>query len=265
VSIKGIDRPDDEAYVLEIAKNSPWLELKVIDATAQFLEALKGLAKMRDKRLAMRGIYKKILEEEAALFEASFIAQGTLYTDVSESGGGYDSGARKAQIKIHHNVNLDFSIPELTPLDDCVKDNARDIGRQINVPEELLTRHPFPGPGLVVRIEGEVTAGRLAIARQCDGIYIEELRRTGLYQTVWQAGAVVTQSTVTYTKGDDAGEGLVVRLWAVWSVNGFTARPARLDWDFLEHVVQRITNEVKEVAAVDYRLSGKPPATIECG
>ena len=128
----------------------------------------------------MRSVYKKILEQEAKKFKADFLAQGTLYTDVSETGGGYTTGARKAQIKIHHNVDLKFSIPELSPLIDNVKDTGRQIGREIGVPEELLIRHPFPGPGLVVRIEGEVTKEKLATARKVDEIFIEELKKWNL-------------------------------------------------------------------------------------
>jgi GMP synthase (glutamine-hydrolysing) len=264
VYIKGIDRPDDEASVHEFFGKEDWLTLKVVDATEGFLEGLKGKITMPEKRLAMRGVYKEILEKEIKDFGASFIAQGTLYTDLSESGAGHE-GARRAQIKLHHNTNLGFSVPELAPLDDCVKDGARDIGRAVGVDEKLLVRHPFPGPGLVVRIEGEVTAEKLAIAHQADSIYIEELRNWNLYQTVWQAGAVVTHSTVTCTKGDDAASGVVIALWAVWSVNGFTAQAAELPFDFLRKVSQRITNEIRPVGAVVYRTSDKPPATIEWG
>ena len=239
--------------------------MKIIDATDKFLKALKGKISMRDKRLAMRGIYKEVLEAEAKKFGAGFIAQGTLYTDISESGGGYDSGSKKAQIKIHHNVNLNFSLPEIQPLADCVKDTGRNIGRSLGVPEELLVRQPFPGPGLVVRIEGEVTKEKLRIARLVDGIYIEEMRKSSLYDSIWQAGAVVTNSITTCTKGDDSAEGYVIALWAVWSVNGFTARAAELPYDFLKHVSQRMTNEIREVGAVVYRISDKPPVTIEWG
>ncbi len=263
--IKGIDRPEDEAHVLEYFGKEPWLQVQIIDASEQFITALSGKALMRDKRLAMRGIYKEILEKAAKDFGADYIAQGTLYTDISESGGGYDSGARKAQIKIHHNVNLDFSIPELQPLADCVKDTGRNIGRTLGVPEILLNRHPFPGPGLIVRIEGEVTPEKLHTARKVDGIYIEELRKWNLYQETWQAGAVVTASNTTCTKGDDAAEGHIIALWAVWSVNGFTARAAELPYEFLKHVSQRITNEIREVGGVVYRISDKPPVTIEWG
>jgi len=265
VYIKGIDRPDDEANVIKYFNDQPWIKVKIVDATDKFLEALRGKISMRDKRLAMRGIYKEILETEAKNFGAEFIAQGTLYTDVSESGGGYDSGAKKAQIKIHHNVNLGFSLPEIEPLIDCVKDTGRNIGRCLGVPEALLVRHPFPGPGLIVRIEGEVTKERLMIARKADGIYIQELRDWNLYETIWQAGAVVTNSVTTCTKGDDAAEGYVLALWAVWSVNGFTARAANLPYDFLKHVSRRLTNEIREVGAVVYRISDKPPVTIEWG
>lgn len=265
VYIKGIDRPDDETYVLKYFGRQDWLDLKIVDATQKFLKNLKTCISMHDKRLAMRGVYKKILETEAKEFGAKFIAQGTLYTDNSESGFGYDVGAERAQIKLHHNVNLKFRLPELTPLDDCVKDSGRNIGRAIGVPEELLFRHPFPGPGLVVRIEGKVTADKLRIARQADEIYIEELRRHNLYQLVWQAGAVVTQSVTTCTKGDGAASGLILALWAVWSVNGFTAQAAELPWDFIKLVSQRITNEISEVGGVVYRTSDKPPTTIEWG
>lgn len=265
VYIKGIDRPDDEEHVIKYFNSQSWLDVDFVDATDEFLRAVHGITSMHKKRVAMRGVYREILEKKAKEYGASFIAQGTLYTDICESGGGYDTGARKAIIKLHHNTDLEFSLPELTPLDDCVKDGARSIGRAICVPEDLLTRHPFPGPGLLVRIEGEVTRENLAIARKADSIYIEELRKWGLYNTVWQAGAVVTNSIVTCTKGDDATTGIVIRLWAVWSVNGFTARAAELPWEFIKRVSKRITNEIPQVGSVDYRISDKPPATIECG
>lgn len=268
IYIRGIDRPDDEAYVHKYFGNPPaggWIEVEVVDATKEFLKALKGKTSMAEKRVAMRGIYKEVLEKKIKEFGADFIAQGTLYTDLVESGHGHMTGARRAQIKLHHNTGLEFSVPELAPLETEVKDSARGIGRDIGVPEELLMRHPFPGPGLVVRIEGEVNAETLKVARAVDGIYIEELRKANLYESVWQAGAVVTASRQTGSKGDDATNGHVIALWAVWSVNGFTARFAQLPYDFLSHVSRRITNEVREVGAVVYRISDKPPATIEFG
>jgi GMP synthase (glutamine-hydrolysing) len=265
VYIRGIDRPDDEAYVKKYFGTQDWIDLEITDATSGFLEALKGKKEMREKRLAMRGIYKEVLEKKIREFDADFIAQGTLYTDVRESGHGHATGARVAEIKVHHNVNLGFSVPEISPLETEVKDSARAIGRELGVPEDLLIRHPFPGPGLIVRIEGEVTAENLNVARQCDGIYIEELRKADLYNSVWQAGATLTHSMHTESKGDGAGLGKVLALWAVWSVNGFTARFAQLPYDFLDKVSRRITNEVREVGAVVYRISDKPPSTIEWG
>jgi len=265
VYIRGIDRPDDEAYVKKYFGGQDWIEVEVVDATDKFLAALAGKTEMREKRLAMQGIYKEVLEEKIREFGADFIAQGTLYTDLRESGKGNETGARVAEIKVHHNTGLTFSVPELIPLGDQVKDSGRGIGRDIGVPEDLLIRHPFPGPGLVVRIEGEVTAETLKIARAVDGIYVEELRAANLYNSVWQAGATLTHSMHTVSKGDDAGLGRVVALWAVWSVNGFTARAAELPHDFLEKVARRVTNEVREVGAVVYRISDKPPATIEWG
>jgi len=284
IYIKGIDRPDDEAHVHAFFGNQDWITVEIIDATDRFLEVLspqrtwwqkllrlnKAPTSMKAKRIAMRGVYKAVFEERVWQLRIAgsskvVVAQGTLYTDLVESGHGHQTGARRAQIKMHHNTGLGFSVPEIAPLDDCVKDTGRDIGRSIGVPEELLVRHPFPGPGQVVRIEGEVTREKLAIGHKADDIYIEELRKWNLYESVWQAGPVVTASRCTCTKGDDAAEGWVIAIWAVWSVNGFTARPARLPYEFLELVADRITNEIREAGAVVYRISGKPPATIEWG
>ncbi|HWP61755.1 MAG TPA: glutamine-hydrolyzing GMP synthase, partial [Candidatus Paceibacterota bacterium] len=265
IYIRGIDRPDDEAFVRNYFGGKFWIDIEIVDATEQFLAALKGHTSMKEKRLAMRGVYKAVLEEKIEAWGANFVAQGTLYTDLRESGLGHASGARVAEIKVHHNTGIEFSVPEVRPLETEVKDSARAIGRDIGCPEDLLVRHPFPGPGLVVRVEGEITREKLKIARTIDGIYIEEMRKADLYSTVWQAGATVTASMHTESKGDDAGLGCVVALWAVWTVNGFTARAAQLPYDFLERVSRRITNEVREVGAVVYRISDKPPATIEWG
>ena len=262
VYIKGIDRPDDEEYALEHFGGKRF-DLRVVDATKKFLAVLAGIRDGHEKRVAMRGVYKSVLEEGAQEFGASFIAQGTLYTDISESGLGYATSAKKARIKLHHNVELGFSVPELLPLSDQVKDTGRDIGRVIGVPETLLNRHPFPGPGLVVRISGEVTADKLRIARQCDGIFIDELRIAGLYEKVWQAGVQVTNCTSTCTKGDDRAEGMLVCPWGKWSVNGFTAQAVEFSWPFMKRVTQRMGNEVPEVGRVCFDTTDKPFSTIE--
>lgn len=263
IYIKGVDRPDDEADLLRLFGNQPWIQIEVVDATDALLSALAGKVRGGDKRKAFRGPYPEVLEQKIREFGADFIAQGTLYTDLVESGHGHVTGARRAQIKQHHNTGLTFSVPELTPLADCVKDNARNIGRDIGVPEELLIRHPFPGPGLVIRIEGEVTAEKLVIARVADGILMEELHRAKLYEKIWQAGARVTKSEHTTTKGDDAGLGFVIQWFAVASVNGFTARAYDVPFDVRQRIADRMGNEIREVGAVDYRDSGKPYSTIE--
>lgn len=263
IYIKGVDRPDDEANVLRLFGNQPWIQIEVVDATEALLAALKGKTTGKEKRAAFRIPYPEILESKIREFGASFIAQGTLYTDLVESGHGHATGARRAQIKQHHNTGLTFSVPELTPLADSVKDNARDIGRDVGVPEELLVRHPFPGPGLVVRIEGEITPEKLAIARAADGILMEEIHRSKLYEKIWQAGARVTISRHTTTKGDDAGSGYVIQWFAVASVNGFTARAYDVPFEVRQRIASRMGNEIREVGAVDYRDSGKPYSTIE--
>ncbi|MDZ4227028.1 MAG: GMP synthase (glutamine-hydrolyzing), partial [Patescibacteria group bacterium] len=161
IYIRGTDRPDDEEYVRKYFDGQDWIDIEVVDATKEFLKSLKGKTDMREKRFAVRKVYKEVLEKEIKAFKADYIAQGTLYTDVRESGHGHKTGARVAEIKVHHNVKLGFSVPEVSPLETEVKDSARSIGRELGVPEDLLLRHHFPGPGLVVRIEGEVTTERL--------------------------------------------------------------------------------------------------------
>ena len=265
VYIEGVDRPEDKAHVLKYFDNKEWLELVFVDTTDEFLLALKGKLTANEKREAMRGVYKDVLEKQIKEFSAACIIQGTLYTDISESGEGYDIGVPKAKIKQHHNVGLKFSVPEILPLEDCVKDNGRNIGRIIGVPEDLLTRHPFPGPGMLIRIDGEITSEKLKIAREVDQVWMEELHKHKLYDTVWQAGIFVSNIRVTCTKGDDAVSGRHIVLWAVWSVNGFTAEAAELPWGFLQIVDKRISNEIREVGSTSYRLSGKPPSTIELG
>ena len=267
VYLKGLDRESDEAAIQRHFSGQDWLELRVCDATADFLLALSLKQTMPGKRRAMRAKYQALLQTEVAAFGADFIAQGTLYTDISESGGGHESGARKARIKQHHNVGLEFSCPELTPLADCVKDGGRLIGQAIGVPEGLLARHPFPGPGLAVRIVGLVTAEKLAIIRRADAIFTEELIAADLYHTVWQAGVTLLdeESKVTCSKGDDAGEGWTLVVWAFTSVNGFTAQAFYPPESFVRRVDRRLTSEISAIGAVVLNLTGKPPRTIEWG
>lgn len=263
IYIQGIDRPDDGAHVQKYFANLPWLNVTVVDATEQFLTGLAGITDAHEKRVAVRAVYQEVIERFIEQQGAQAVAQGTLYTDLAESGFGYASGAGKKRVKLHHNAGIEWSVPEVMPLANCVKDSARSIGRAIGVPEPLLVRHPFPGPGKVVRISGEVTADRLRIARQSDAIYLEELRAWNLYDTVWQAGTYLMQETTTATKNDGGDQGLILGYWAIWSVNGFTTQAADLPYDFHLRLSQRWCNEIPEIAAVFYRYTGKPPSTVE--
>jgi GMP synthase (glutamine-hydrolysing) len=265
VYIKGIDRPDDEAFVFKHFGNRNWIELVVVDATEELLAELAGKLTMKEKRVAIRTAYKNVLEQIIAERRPDVIVQGTLYTDISESGGGLQTGARKARIKLHHNVNLGFSIPEVMPLALHVKDTARAIGRVIGVDEEVLTRHPFPGVGLGVRIIGEITRPKLAIARACDHSYHDELKKAGLYETIWQSGVVVTDMMHPKSAGDDAGDGPLVLYWAVSSVNGFTAVAFPIPSEVHDRIQRRLGTDVPSIGATAYRTSHKPFSTIEAG
>lgn len=265
VYIKGIDRPDDERFVLEHFGNRNWLELIIVDATEELLAELAGKLSMKEKRVAIRIAYKAVLERIISERRPDVIAQGTLYTDISESGGGLQTGARKARIKLHHNVNLGFSVPEIMPLARHVKDSARAIGREIGVAEELLTRHPFPGVGLGVRIMGEITREKLILARVCDHSYHDELKKAGLYDKIWQSGAVVTEMLHPKTAGDDASEGPIILYWAINSVNGFTATAYPIPGEVHDRIQARLGSDAPSIGATAYRTSHKPYSTIEAG
>ena len=193
----------------------------------------------------------------------AFLAQGTLYPDVIES---ISFKGPSATIKTHHNVGglpekLDFEVIE--PFRELFKDEVREIGRLLGVPELIVGRHPFPGPGLAVRIVGPVTRESLAMLREADAIFIEELRLSGLYDTVWQAFAVLLPVQTVGVMGDERTYENVCALRAVTSVDGMTADWARLPGDFLAHVSNRIVNEIRGVNRAVYDISSKPPATIE--
>jgi GMP synthase (glutamine-hydrolysing) len=260
--IKGVDRPGDEADLLQHFGNQPWITIRIIDATEVILEALAGKSGNEEKRIAFKGIYAKILDTVAEEYSADFVAQGTLYTDLAESSLGHQTGAVRAKIKTHHNTNNNFRLPELTPLDDQVKDTARTIGEVIGVPYELLFRQPFPGPGLIPYIEGVITSEKLRICRMANEIVTQVIRSAGLYYKVWQSGARVSSSMHTTSKGDGAGIGNVIDVMAVSSITGFTARPYRLPWEVLDRIADRIGNEIPEAGSASYRISGKPYSTI---
>jgi GMP synthase, PP-ATPase domain/subunit len=215
-----------------------------------------------EKRRIIGHTFIEVFERESKDFGAELLLQGTLYPDVVESAG--IEGAQV--IKTHHNVGglpERMSLELLEPLRELFKDEVREIGKLLGVPEGILRRHPFPGPGLAIRILGEVKEEDLNILREADAIFIEELKKWGLYDKVWQAFAVLLPVKSVGVMGDVRTYERVVGLRAVDSMDGMTADWSKLPYEFLDHVMRRIINEVKGVNRVVYDISSKPPATIE--
>jgi GMP synthase (glutamine-hydrolysing) len=236
-----------------------------VDARERFLTGLKGITDPEEKRKVIGGLFIEVFEEQASLKgNAKWLAQGTIYPDVIESAG---SKTGKAQvIKSHHNVGglPDHMKMELVePLRELFKDEVRKIGIELGLPREMVFRHPFPGPGLGVRILGEVREEFIDLLARADHIFIEELYRENLYDQVSQAFAVFLPVKSVGVTGDQRRYEYVVALRAVETVDFMTARWARLPHEFLERVSMRIANEINGISRVVYDISGKPPATIE--
>jgi GMP synthase (glutamine-hydrolysing) len=242
------------------------LNLNVIglDEESRFLNALEGVVDPEMKRRIIGRIFIEVFEEQAAkLGEVQFLVQGTLYPDVIES---VSVRGPSAVIKSHHNVG---GLPEkmklrlVEPLRELFKDEVRIIGRELGVPDEILERHPFPGPGLAVRILGEVTKERIQILQAADRIIDEEIRLAGLYKSVWQAFPVLLPVSSVGVMGDDRTYEKVLAIRAVTSIDGMTADWARLPHDTLARLSTRLVSEVKGINRIVYDISSKPPSTIE--
>jgi GMP synthase (glutamine-hydrolysing) len=254
---------EGEREEVERALRSLGVNLRVVDAKDRFLAVLQGVVDPEEKRRVIGREFVRVFEEvarEGGPFR--YLAQGTLYPDVIESAGS--TGA--ANIKSHHNVGglperLGFEL--LEPFRDLFKDEVREVARLLGLPEELRLRHPFPGPGLAVRIVGEVTEDRLRVLRRADAVLVRALREAGLYGEVWQAFCVLLPVRAVGVVGDRRHYGYVVALRAVTSVDGMTADWARLPHEFLDEVARRITRQVPEVGRVVLDITSKPPATIE--
>ncbi len=236
-----------------------------VEARDRFLRGLKGVEDPEEKRKIIGGLFIDVFEEQAkALGDAKWLAQGTIYPDVIESAGGKTGKAHK--IKSHHNVG---GLPEhmkmelVEPLRELFKDEVRKIGVELGLPREMVFRHPFPGPGLAVRVLGDVKKKYLDLLAQADYIFIEELLKHNLYDGVSQAFAVFLPVKSVGVTGDQRRYDFVIALRAVETVDFMTARWARLPYDFLEHVSLSILNEFNGISRVVYDISGKPPATIE--
>ncbi|NPB05000.1 MAG: glutamine-hydrolyzing GMP synthase [Aquificae bacterium] len=254
---------EGERQEVEKALKGLGLPLRVVDASEVFLSRLEGVEDPEEKRRIIGHTFIEVFEREAKKYEGvEFLLQGTLYPDVIESAGV--RGA--AKIKSHHNVG---GLPErmnlklLEPLRDLFKDEVRRLGKILGIPDEILKRHPFPGPGLAIRILGPVTREDLKLLRKADRIFVEELKRWGLYDKVWQAFAVLLPVKTVGVMGDVRTYERVVALRAVDSSDGMTADWSRLPYDFLDHVMRRIINEVRGVNRVVYDVTSKPPGTIE--
>ena len=238
--------------------------LRVVDASARFLAALAGVEDPEEKRRAIGRAFIEVFEAEARTIPgAAFLAQGTLYPDVIES---VSFKGPSATIKSHHNVGglpKRMALALIEPLRELFKDEVRELGRLLDVPDEILGRHPFPGPGLAIRILGAVTPERLAILRAVDTIVVGEIKASGLYGKLWQAFAVLLPVKTVGVMGDERTYEKVVAVRAVESVDGMTADWARLPYDLLATLSSRIINEVAGVNRVVYDVSSKPPATIE--
>ena len=241
--------------------------VKVVRVNAQqrFMQALHGVSDPERKRKLIGQTFIEVFEEEAAkISEVQWLAQGTIYPDVIESAGAKTGKAHV--IKSHHNVGglpAEMRLKLLEPLRELFKDEVRALGLSLGLPREMIDRHPFPGPGLGVRILGEVKQEYADILRQADAIYIEELRRSGYYEKVSQAFAVFLPVKSVGVVGDGRAYEYVIALRAVETVDFMTANWAHLPYDLLGHLSNRIINEVRHVSRVVYDISGKPPATIE--
>ena len=260
----GFMRKDEALQVVETFENHFHVPLVHVQAQQRFLSRLEGVADPEDKRKRIGEEFIRVFEEEAKrIGSVPFLVQGTLYSDVIESGG---SEGVAATIKSHHNVG---GLPEhmemdlVEPLRMLFKDEVRRVGEELGLHERMVWRHPFPGPGLAIRIIGEVTNERLEILREADAILLEEIRRAGLYRELWQCFAVLPAIRSVGVMGDERTYEYPIVIRAVTSEDAMTADWARLPYDLLETISSRIINEIPGVNRVALDLSSKPPATIE--
>ncbi len=259
----GLLRKDEFATVLESYKHMG-LNVKGVDAGDQFLAALLGISDPELKRKAIGKTFIEVFDQEAHLIsDVKWLAQGTIYPDVIES---ISVNGPSATIKSHHNVGglPDFmKLKVVEPLNTLFKDEVRRVGHSLGIDPAILNRHPFPGPGLGIRILGEVTPEKIRILQEADAIFINGLKSTGLYQEVWQAAVILLPVKSVGVMGDERTYEYVVALRAVGSTDGMTADWSHLPFDFLSKVSNDIINRVKGVNRVVYDISSKPPATIE--
>lgn len=260
----GLQRQDEAKQVMETYGEHFHINIKMVDAEKRFLDKLAGVSDPEAKRKIIGKEFVEVFQEEAnKITDADFLAQGTIYPDVIES---VSIKGPSATIKSHHNVgglpeNMKFKL--LEPLRELFKDEVRRVGRELGIPDHMIDRHPFPGPGLAVRILGDVTKEKADLLRKADAIFIEELRKNNLYKEVSQAGVVLLPVKSVGVMGDERTYAFTVALRAVNTIDFMTAVWTHLPYEFLGNVSNRIINEVKGINRVVYDISSKPPATIE--
>jgi len=265
----GLMRKNETQEVGENLRKMGATHLHMIDASQRFLQALRGVEDPEKKRKIIGDQFIRVQEEEVRKLGIAdaFLAQGTLYTDMIESGKGV--GKKAQTIKSHHNVRSPLVEEKraqglvIEPLERLYKDEVRALGRELGLPSSILNRHPFPGPGLGVRILGEVTEEKCQILREADAIYLEELKKRGLYDQIWQAFAVLLPVRSVGVLGDARDYRYVLALRAVVSQDGMTADVYDFPMKDLKEISSLITNAVPQVGRVVYDVSSKPPATIE--
>jgi len=262
----GLLRREEPERVLNTFANNLKVRVVYVDATDRFLRRLRGVIDPEQKRRIVGEEFIHIFEEEAAaLGTVDYLAQGTVYPDVIESASSAEHKA-SARIKSHHNVgglpaNMRLSLVE--PLRYLFKDEVREVGLALGLPEEMIWRQPFPGPGLSIRVIGEVTRERLEILRSADWIVMHEIKKANLYGQLWQSFAVLTDVRSVGVMGDSRTYGYLIAVRAVTSTDAMTADWARLPYELLDRIADRIVNEVPHVNRVVYDITSKPPATIE--
>ena len=261
----GLMRMNEAADVVAMFREHYNLNLKMVDASDRFISQLEGESDPETKRKTIGRLFIEVFEEEAKkIGGADYLAQGTLYPDVIESVSF--SGGPSVTIKSHHNVGglpdrMNMQLVE--PLRELFKDEVRVLGKELGLPDSFIGRHPFPGPGLAIRCPGGISREKLDILRQADAIYLDEIRKAGLYDTIWQAFAVLLPVQTVGVMGDGRTYEFVCALRAVTSVDGMTADFYPYDMDFLGKTATRIINEVKGINRVVYDVTSKPPGTIE--
>jgi GMP synthase (glutamine-hydrolysing) len=261
----GLLRREEVERTLTVFRLNMGMTIRHVDAAARFLRRLKGVTDPETKRKIIGEEFIRVFEAEAAAMgRVDFLAQGTLYPDVIESASSGSTAA--AKIKSHHNVGglpAEMALKLIEPVRYLFKDEVRRVGLELGMPEEMVWRQPFPGPGLAVRVIGEVTREKLEVLRSADFIVMDEIKKAGLYRQLWQSFAVLTDVRSVGVMGDYRTYGHLVAIRAVTSEDAMTADWARLPYEVLARISNRIVNEVPGVNRVVYDITSKPPSTIE--